>query len=214
MDNYDILYRDRCSMLFNTFGNFQMFNEYEYFKDILDYDSFIDAKRNWQRKQNKRYRTKNKILLMYSLKTDLQKQYKNLDIKLVFGTLTLNDKILSQKENTYIRKIHKYLKENFFMSILNKDFGDKTEREHYHFIGITSIDLIYTGKKSKKGYKLYKLKNDSYSLGHNSIAIIKDNDIKRLNNYLLKLNYHSNKITTKSRVRVLYNNYIKELYDL
>ena len=191
-----------------------MFNEYEYFKDILDYDSFENAKKNCQRKRNKRYRTKNKIMLLYNLKTELERQYKNKNFKIVFGTLTLNDYYLSLKENTYIRNIHKYLKENFFMSILNKDFGDNTEREHYHFIGLTCLDLEDTGHKSKKGYKLYKLVNDNYKLGFNSLAIIKDNDFNRLNNYLLKLNYHSNKETTRSRVRVLFNDYIKEFYDL
>ena len=214
MNNYDILYRDRCDLLFKTFGSYRMFNEYEYFKEILSLDNFIDAKRNYQRKQNKRYRTKNKILLMYSIKNDIEHTTKRLKTYMVFGTLTLNDYYLSLKENTYIRKIHQYLKDNFYMSILNKDYGDKTNREHYHFIGFTTRPLIYTGHKSKKGYKLYKLENDNYDMGHNSLAIIETDDIKKLNNYLLKLNYHSNKDTTRSRVRVLYNSYIKENYDL
>ena len=122
------------------------------------------------------------------------------------------------KEDTYIRKIHKYLKNHYLYSILNKDFGKKTEREHYHFIGLTlpKEELEDTGKKSKKGYKIYELKNKDYKLGFEPDLCkvdLQKNDMEQTTNYLLKLNNHSNKITSSNRVRIIKSPLMK-LFEL
>jgi len=170
--------------------------------------------RDKQNRSNKRYRTKEKFKELYNLKMNLEKE-----TTVVFGTITLNNEILNQKENTYIKKIHKWLKQHFLVAILNKDYGSKTNREHYHFLGITAEEvekkLNDNGKpkKSSKGYIIYELKKKDFK----EIAKTKEeqfeptlcivdfdkNDIDKTTKYLLKLNNHSNKFMTKSRVRVI-----------
>ena len=105
---------------------------------------------------------------------------------------------------------------------MNKDFGAKNEREHYHFIAITlePLEELKTcenkAKKSKKGYTLYELKRKNYSLGFEPTLCkidLKKNDFDKTINYLLKLNNHSTKITTKSRVRIV-KSPLMSLYEL
>lgn len=214
-------YKERCSQLLEKYNDFKVLNDYEYFKDVLSEEEFKEQTRLKQNRKNKRYRCDNKIKEMLQFMNYAQ----NNTLKIVFGTLTLNDKTLATKENTYIRKIHKYLKEHYLISILNKDFGDETEREHYHFIGLTLEEIISTGKKSNKGFEMYNLVNDNYvskykvagddNPEHNwnpNITPIELDTNKKVRNYLLKLNNHSNKSTTESRIRVLKNDLFKLIY--
>lgn len=197
----ELLYKSRCRDLLNVGLVHEELNNYSNFKDILseeDFERMIKTKRN---RQQKRCRTKNKFREIIALKNSLV-----CDTELVFGTLTLDDEHLQLKENTYIREIHRWLKKHFYYSILNKDFGKKTEREHYHFIALTNEELEDTGKKSKKGYKIYELKDKDYKLGFEPDICKVDlnkNDMSQTTNYLLKLNNHSNKITSSNRVRII-----------
>lgn len=205
-----MIYKNRCKLLTEIGLALEELNNYENFKDILTENQFKEVIRQKQNRKNKRYRTKIKILDLYKVKVNVLKKG-----QVVFGTITLDDKHLSQKENTYIRKIHKWLKEHFICSILNKDFGSKTEREHYHFIGLTTEDLKDTNKKSRIGNKLYKLEKENYNMGFEpalEIINLDINDFDKTNNYLLKLNNHSNKEGTKSRVRVIKSDLWEYLY--
>lgn len=178
-------------------------NDYRNFKDIMSAYEFKCVINEKQRRKNKRNRTKKKYIELIKIRNAIK-----VKSTIVFGTITLDNENLSMKENTYIRKIHSWLKSHFIYSILNKDYGSTTEREHYHFIGLTTEDLEDTGIKSRKGNKLYKLVDKDYKLGHEPVLEIinlTEDDVDSTINYLLKLNNHSNKIGTKSRVRIIKN---------
>lgn len=203
MNETMVKYYDHCKKLSNDGHTLIELNEYSNFREILSLYEFKQCMNEKQRRKNKRNRTKHKYIELLQIKNAIQSA-----THVVFGTITLDDETLSKKEDTYIRKIESWLKSHFIYSILNKDFGTKTQREHYHFIGLTMEDVIYTGIKSKKGNDLYKLVNQDYKLGHEPIlelVNLTNEDLDATVNYLLKLNNHSNKIGTKSRVRVLKN---------
>ena len=208
-------YKNRCRALLKLGLAHEELNKYDNFKDLMTEDVFKIIMKDKQNRSQKRYRTKSKfkeIIQMYNNSDTCDRK------ALVFGTLTLNDYYLGLKENTYIRKIHKWLKQHFIMVILNKDFGEKKGREHYHFLGITTEELEQLfnengkPKRSKKGYDIYELKKKDYELGFEPTICIIDfdkSDIDKSINYLLKLNNHSNKVFTKSRVRVIKGPMIK-----
>ena len=208
------LYKERCRELLDNGLAHSELNQYENFKDILDEVVFKVFMRDKQNRKNKRYRTKEKFKELIIIYNNSKCHTKNL----VFGTLTLNDETLSLQERTRVKKIDKWLKSHFLISIVNKDFGDKTGREHYHFLGITSQALETkfheNGKpiKSKKGYIIHELVQKDYKLGFEPDLCIIDfdkSDIDKTVNYLLKLNNHSNKILAKNRVRVIKSDLMK-----
>lgn len=202
------LYKERCRKLLDIGYDYKDLNCYDNFNDLMDEEVFKLIIRDKQNRCNKRYRTKEKIKEMIILYDELKSDNK----KLIFGTLTLDDYHLNLKENTYIRDIHKWLKKHCLISLLNKDFGEKKGREHYHIFSITNEDIEQLfnengkPKKSKKGYEIYEFKNKDYNLGFEPTLCIIDfdkDDIDKTTNYLLKLNNHSNKFLTKGRVRVI-----------
>ena len=139
------LYKLICKKLIDNGLALEELNNYNNFKDNFSESEFKKIMKNKQNRKNKRYRTKNKFLELYRI------SYCIPNAKVVFGTITLNDHYLGLKENTYIRNIHEWLKSHFAYSILNKDFGTKTEREHYHFIGLTNEELEPKNVKSNTG---------------------------------------------------------------
>lgn len=195
------IYQSRCKFLIDNGCLLTELNEYRNFKDIFSLYEFKNIMNEKQNRKNKRYRTKKKYRELYQIKNIIG--YSEYEPKIVFGTLTLDDEHLSKKEDTYIRKINKWLKSHFIYCILNKDYGKKNEREHYHFIGLTIEDLVDTNVKSKTGRTLLKLTKQDYELGFEPTLEIIDEDIDKTVNYLLKLNNHSNKVGTKSRVRIV-----------
>lgn len=198
------MYKLICKNLIDNGLALEELNNYDNFKDYFSENEFKTIIKTKQNRKNKRYRTKNKFLKMYRLASMINNDNK----KIVFGTITLNDHYLNLKEDTYIRKIDSWLKEHFIYSILNKDFGTKTEREHYHFIGLTTEDIESKAVKSKTGYEVYELKNKTYKMGFEPTLCLIDlniNDINKTIEYLLKLNNHSNKLSTKNRTRVIKN---------
>lgn len=198
-------YQLRCKELRDDGLALDELNEYDNFKDLYSLYEWKTILKTKQNRKNKRYRTKKKYIEIIRVRNYLVRTNASY---IVFGTITLDNKTLSKKENTYIRKIHSWLKSHFVYSVLNKDYGSKTEREHYHFIGLTTENLVDTGIKSKKGIELFKLENQDYTLGHEpTLEVINttEDDIDKTINYLLKLNNHSNKVGTRGRVRVLTN---------
>ncbi len=197
------LYKFRCSVLVKNGLALEELNNYENFKDLFSAEEFKKILNEKQKRKNKRYRTKNKFYELIRIAMCIKQ-----DKKIVFGTITLDDYNLNQKEDTYIRKINAWLKKHFVYAILNKDFGSKTEREHYHFVGLTLEEVEDKKKKSKKGFEIYELKNKDYSMGHEPTLCLVNfeiSEIQKIVDYLLKLNNHSNKITTRNRVRILKN---------
>lgn len=199
------LYQLRCKELRNDGLVLDELNQYQNFNDLFSLYEFKSILKTKQNRKNKRYRTKQKYIEIIKMRNYL---IKTSAAYIVFGTITLDNKTLSRKENTYIRKIHSWLKKHFVYSVLNKDYGSKTEREHYHFIGLTTENLVNIGVRSRKGIDLYKLENQDYTLGHEpTLEVIEttEDDIDKTINYLLKLNNHSNKVGTRGRVRVITN---------
>lgn len=195
------LYQTHCKYLLKNGLAYEELDNYDNFRELFSKKEFSQVMNIKNNRRAKRNRTKAKFKDIFEV-SQMVKENKSL----VFGTITLDDKHLNQAEDTYIRKIHKWLKKHFLVAILNKDFGTKTEREHYHFIGLTTEEIEQIKKKSKKGYNIYELVNKDYDMGFEPTLCLIDlkmNNFNQTTNYLLKLNNHSNKITTKNRIRVV-----------
>lgn len=197
------LYQFYCKKLLDDGYSLDELNNYDNFRTLFTEVQFKRIMNEKQNRKNKRYRTRNKFIEILRIANELKD---NDNLNVVFGTITLDNEHLALKEDTYMRKIHKWLKEHFVIALLNKDYGSKNEREHYHFIGLTIEELEYTGKKSKKGYEIFELVNKNYSMGFEPTLCLIDlnkDDISKTTNYLLKLNNHSNKMTSRNRLRVI-----------
>lgn len=110
-----------------------------------------------------------------------------------FCTFTFSDKVLNFNDE-YKRRLIKWTLRDFDVDIkyiLNKDFGDLTEREHYHCIVGTNINL-----------NLNSFIQDKYPCHCLAIKVRNtSDDVKRLSKYINKLTNHCVKDSTcKSRV--------------
>lgn len=189
-------------------NDYTAYNTYTYFNDILSLEEFKKCKIFSQNRSKKRKRCADnyfKIEIMAKLTRS----------KMVFGTITLNDRFLALDYENQKKNIQYYLKKHFFYVIKNADYGTKNDRLHYHFIGLTFDDLISIEKRSKKGRLMYNIKNDKFKWGfipNYEIIPFDMKDKKRLSNYIVKLNNHSNKISVKkSRLSILKNkNYLRK----
>lgn len=203
--NYD-LYKNRCRFLLDDIydkkDRYNFLNCYAFFKDLMSFTDFRKCKSIDCSRYKKRKRCFNKYREIEILSQITQ-------CKMVFGTITFSDIFINDSYETNKKRIQRYLKNHYFYVIKNIDFGTKTDRLHYHFLGLTFDKIISTGKKSKKGRPMYNLENDSWKYGFApNIEMIPYNykDSKLVSNYLVKLNYHSNKISTrKSRLSILKN---------
>lgn len=219
MDLYK-LFKSRCSILINNSKDnidYKILEDYANFQDLMTENEFKDVLRIKHNRSNKRNRTKNKI-------SDMIRYYhfvsSNRTLYLVFGTGTIDNEYLwNREQRTRDKLLNIYLMNHYDVVIVNKDFGDHTDREHYHWIGLTSLKPIpkldNNGNhlKSKKGYPLYVLPTTDYKLGYNpTVEPIVTTDMDKIRNYLLKLNNHSNK-TTSRRLRHLKNTKYR-LWDL
>lgn len=117
--------------------------------------------------------------------------------KIVFGTLTFNDEDLKINKLTRRRYVQRFLKENVIEYIANIDYGKVNNREHYHFIAIIKENI--NTKKWKRIINIKKVNIDS---------------IENTLNYVLKLNNHSFKDTTKNE-RILQDRdkFIEKIVD-
>ncbi len=127
MELYEEKYKLRCKELTEQGLALEELNNYENFKDILSDSEYKLCMNGKQRRKNKRNRTKKKCIEMYRYALIINHPDQQ---KIVFGTIDPNDELLAQKEDTYIRKIERWLKNHFVYSILNKYFGSKTVKEH------------------------------------------------------------------------------------
>lgn len=111
-----------------------------------------------------------------------------------FCTFTFSDKYINKCDRTKRDLIKSVLNTHDFKYILNIDYGKTTEREHYHCILATNIDMD-VNQFFQSFYPCFTL----------SIQCKKGlNDFKRLSKYINKLTNHCIKATTK-RQRLLYN---------
>ena len=181
---------------------YKMLQKYEYFKDIMSESDFKEVLRLKRNRSNRRRRANKKIakIRFYERPT------------IIFGTCTFNDMQFYKKngkeikERTRTTKVNNWIMSHFEYAVVNIDYGKKNEREHHHFVGVLkkSEELEKVKTKSKTGYKMYELKNKDYKLGFEpTLELVEydpqDYNMKKLSNYLLKINNHENKSTTKNR---------------
>lgn len=196
-------------------------NNYDYFKDVLSEESFKEILKDKKRRRQKRYRCNKKIepiapFIIYQ-KINMSEPVvivkHNIDTsRLVFVTCTFDDSQLytkkgkEKKERTRTKKVNKWFKEHFSYAVVNIDYGEKNDREHHHAIAYMNSDEELEHKKGK----YFELKNKDYKLGFEPTIekiTISDEDrkLKKVSNYLLKINNHSNKPSSiNRRIRVLY----------
>lgn len=189
------VYRDRVSMLkglgkINDLSNdFAIFNTYDYFKDLMTYKDFRSCKNIMSNRSKKRKRCFDNYFKLEVIS-------KLTNATMVFGTITCNDNFLQLDYENQKKNLQYYLKKHFFYVIKNADYGKNTNRLHFHFIGLTFDMLIKNGKRSKTGRSMYNLVNDKWKWGfipNYEIIPYNMSNKKRLSNYLVKLNNHSNK---------------------
>lgn len=112
-----------------------------------------------------------------------------------FCTFTFSDKYINKSERTKRDVIKQYLNTHDFKYILNIDYGKTTQRQHFHSILATNIDMDV----NQFFQTFYK---GGYSL---SIPCKKGvDDLTRLTKYIDKLVNHCIKATTKKQ-RIVYN---------
>ena len=127
-------------------------------------------------------------------------RYKNYMI--IFGTLDFTDKALNTTTPKTRRiVVSRYIRQFAENYIANIDFGEKKGREHYHFIAFT---------KNK-----FDINQWNYGGGKFLQVPINEKDIKSTKNYVLKLNNHSYKESTKlQRVIKDKNNILDNIVEL
>lgn len=112
-----------------------------------------------------------------------------------FCTFTFSDKYINKSERTKRDIIKQIINTHDFKYILNIDYGKTTQRQHFHCILATNIDMDV----NQFFQSFYK---GGYSL---SIPCKKGvNDLTRLTKYIDKLVNHCIKATTKKQ-RIVYN---------
>lgn len=112
-----------------------------------------------------------------------------------FCTFTFSDKYINKSERTKRDLIKQILNTHDFKYILNIDYGKKNQRQHFHCILATNIDMDV----NQFFQSFYK---GGYSL---SIPCKKGvDDLTRLTKYIDKLVNHCIKATTKKQ-RIVYN---------
>jgi hypothetical protein len=183
---------------------------YERFKDLMTESNFKEVLKFKRNRKQRRRRANKKLRPILCSPNN----------RVVFGTCTFNDEQFFKKngepiqERTRTKKVNEWLQRHFKYSVVNIDYGERTEREHHHFIGEPNDDVRFipvlnkdgSHKKSRKGHFLYNLDlpNQDYDLGFEpDIELIEydgnDYYMKRISNYLLKITNHINKATTKNR---------------
>ena len=106
------------------------------------------------------------------------------DHRIIFGTLTFRD-LCSTTQRTRARYVTKYLSSETVHYIANIDFGAKNGREHYHFVALVK------DKMNRANWKCGASKFKEVPINSKDLRIRK--------NYLLKLNNHSYKESTKQK---------------
>lgn len=219
------LYKQRCKKLkdrtykVDRYLYYQTLNNYDNFKDILSEEEFNQITRNKKNRSAKRYRANKK---MNPIKNAI---YLNDERYSVFATFTFKENIFYKKngkettERTRTKKVNEEIKKLFDYAIANIDYGEKNDREHHHVSGILKSGLELelcidekTGELilSKTGRPQYKIVNYDEPLGFTKFELIEldyeDLKFKKVSNYLVKINNHSNKVTSKNRRLRVFNN--------
>ena len=99
-----------------------------------------------------------------------------------FMTFTLSDEHINKKQDTHIRKIKEALRHASTIDwVINNDYGDQTDRLHYHVVTCTPFQLDYTMIIS------------IYKYGAVNIREITTKTPKSVYEYIMKLSNHAQK---------------------
>ena len=133
--------------------------------------------------------------------------YLERDYKIYFLTLTIKDEILNTTEERYLKRRAIEALENADDFSINIDFGDETERMHWHglYFSKKGLNVIKKEKhKTKKGSYITVLKTDDKPLnnyaentGNITIQEVKKGTEECVCRYLSKITQHSIKIKQK-----------------
>ena len=157
--------------------------KYISFKDNLPFEINKEYERILCARYQKCHRIKRKLIYLLSRYNYIW-----------FCTFTFDNYYINKCDRTKRDLIKSVLKTHDFKFILNIDYGKTTEREHYHCILATNLD-IDVNQYFQSFYPCFSL----------SIQCKKGlNDFKRLTKYINKLTNHCIKATTK-RQRIVYN---------
>lgn len=118
---------------------------------------------------------------------------------LAFGTLTFKDEVMEKTSSkTRRRYIQRFLNDNFDDYIGNIDYGDLTEREHYHFIGVPYILDKFQYANYGKNNNRIKIISDGIQQYESKygIALVKEviSNPDQVAGYVAKLSNHSIKV--------------------
>lgn len=177
---YDLFLIRKKELYFNK----ENCNDFKLYDDIFkDKQEYIECSKIYNANRQRKHNNWNEICKWVFLKL-YYKPWQNYNI--IFGTLTFDDETLKNTcKRTRTRYITKFLSAETIHYVANIDFGEKNHREHYHFIAIVKDKIncknwVYGGNKMKK-------------------VLITPYDLKRVKNYVMKLNNHSYKATTKQQ---------------
>ena len=162
------------------------YNKQKYFafKNNLPFTLNLDYEKILKARYQKASRIRKRLVYLLS-------RYKNI----WFVTFTFDDEHIKRCDRTKRDLIKMVLNTHDFKYMLNIDYGKKKEREHYHCILATNLDLDVN-----QFIQFYYEGGFSFSIQCKNGF----DDFKRLSKYLNKLTNHCIKATTK-RQRILYN---------
>lgn len=156
-------------LLFKDYSEIVLYNEYK--------------KENIEKMCHQFSENRNKKTRRYAKK--IEKMIKNQ--KCIFGTLTINDNYINDKEETFRKRLQRFFKNLNCKYICNIDYGWENERKHYHFIA--NVEFV---------------PKDLWKYGFAYYEKITNKKEYALSDYINKMSNHATKETTKNR-RVMTN---------
>ena len=173
---YDI-FKARKKYLYEKYKDLDSFKNYS---DLMNEEQFDTCNKIYKNQLQRKYKIKERLNnWLYAIKEI--PQYK--DYIIVFGTLTFNDKLLKNKKETRRKYVERFLREQTEEYISNIDYGKINDREHYHFIALVKNKI-----NCKEWRSIINIKK----------IPIKMEDRDRVKNYLMKLNNHTFKESTRN----------------
>lgn len=171
-------------------------NDYRLFLDLFSEEEAKECMKIYRADKQRKYRMFNRIIEWFYAAREIGTYQDN---KMVFFTLTFNDNDLEKTTKQTRRKyVERFLKKNAISYVANIDYGETTDREHYHALALIEEDIDI--KKWKRISWIEEVPK-------------KTKDLRKITKYILKLTNHSYKESTR-REKAIYskNNKLLEFY--
>jgi len=157
--------------------------ESKYNQAMSDLNNFMNYDIKNAIKLNNSMYQKNKRLM--NRITAMSKLVDNQFFFAYFATFTINDNYINLSLETLKKYLKRILKQYCIVYVANNDYGDKTQRLHFHAIVLT--DNVEDLKKDWTAYGFIKTQKVDF----------KNEDEKKISKYITKLTNHSLKKSTK-----------------